>query len=241
MKKIIGCFLVLVALIAQPINGETKEFYPKIFADIFKETHKSVVFIIGGVDLFAEVPIAVMSGTGFFVESGLIMTANHIIAGTAGELIKSGISASPEFIARLTTGESFKVVAVKQDTRLDIAVLKVEGNIERMPPPLKLGDSSKVEVGDIAVVIGHPRGFGWSVTVGIISSLRQSNAPPVGEFLQTDAAINPGNSGGPLLNLEGEVVGVITLLFQEANGIAFAVSINTAKEVLAKAQAQKKE
>lgn len=239
MKKIRKTILLIcVAFLMQSIVCEAKDFYPKIFSDIFKETHKSVALIIGGVDLFTEAPVVVMSGTGFFVDGGLIMTANHIIAGTAGDLIRSGISAPPEFTAKLTTGESFKLSVVRQDVHFDIAVLNVEGDRERMPSPLKLGDSSKMEVGDIVMAVGHPLGLFWSASVGIISGLRKSEELPVKKFLQMDAAINPGNSGGPLLNLDGEVVGVVVFMMTDANNISFALSINVAKGVLA---TQKKE
>lgn len=237
MKKIKKgiLFFILVALIAQPL--EAREFYSKIFADIAREANKSIVIVFGGADLFSETPVVIGSGAGFFVGSNLIMTANHILAFTANELY--GIGKLPEFAVQLFSGEKFKATIVRQDSVVDIAILKIEVAKEKIPPPLKLGDSSKVEAGDIVMAIGHPLGFFWTLTTGVISALRKTNELPQRDFLQSDVAINPGNSGGPLINLEGEIIGVITLVAQN-HGIAVAVPINAAKELLAQAAEEEK-
>ncbi len=230
MKKIIGCLVIFIALTVQPIIGEAKDFYPKIFADIAREANKSVVIVFGGADLFLETPIFMGHGAGFFVDKNLIITANHIITKTAAGLIEGGTGKSPEFAVKLFTGEILKAMVLKQYSAIDIAILSlvVEGNIAT-PLPLKLGDSSKGEVGDIVMAIGHPRSLFWSLTVGVISGLRKADKS---EFLQTDAAVNPGNSGGPLLNLDSEVIGVILMMVGEADGLNLALSINVVRKLI---------
>jgi serine protease Do len=118
----------------------------------------------------------------------------------------------------------------------DLAVLKIEG---RNLPVLRLGDSSKVAVGETVVAIGSPLWIegGPTVTAGVVSALgrtmEQPGLPMLHNLIQTDAAINPGNSGGPLLNLRGEVIGINTALIASAHGIGFAISAGTIKPIVA--------
>ncbi len=121
---------------------------------------------------------------------------------------------------------------------LDLAVLKIEGSNF---PTLKLGDSNATNMGDWVVAIGNPYGFDHTVTVGVLSSnereisIQDTNGTRNYEhLLQTDASINPGNSGGPLLNLNGEVIGINTAVSSEAQGIGFAIPTSTISEVLDK-------
>jgi S1-C subfamily serine protease len=119
------------------------------------------------------------------------------------------------------------------DEPSDLAVIKIEGQNFSVAP---LGQSKTVQVGDWAIAVGNPFGLDNTVTLGIISTLRRSSAE-VGipdkrlNFMQTDAAINPGNSGGPLLNAQGEVIGINTAIRAEAVGIGFAIPIDTAKAI----------
>jgi len=162
-------------------------------------------------------------GSGFIFGEGFVMTNAHVING------------SDRVIVGLTNGEKVKVKVIGQDFFTDLAVLKIEG---KGPwPKAKLGDSSKIKVGDWAIAVGNPFGLENTVTLGIISNLKR-NVSQLGiydkkfELIQTDAAINPGNSGGPLLNSNGEVIGINTLIRSGPGaGLSFAIPINKAKNI----------
>jgi len=162
-------------------------------------------------------------GSGFVAsEDGYILTNEHVISGA------TKITAT---IQGFDNPLPAQVVGADYD--LDLAVLKV--NAGRPLPVLKCGDSEKVRVGNWVVAIGSPFGLEHTVTVGVISAkVRpvQVENRSYKNLLQTDAKINPGNSGGPLLNLAGEVIGINTAVAQ-AQGIGFAIPVNTAKEVIA--------
>ena len=139
-------------------------------------------------------------------------------------------------------GEVWDAEVVGSDKQLDIAVLKLDGDTSKLPT-VTLGDSSKVEIGDWAIAIGNPVGMSYTVTMGIISAVGRDLQKPDGNgyynnLIQTDAAINPGNSGGPLVNAQGQVVGINTLIARESSsgiaveGINFAIAINPVKDVL---------
>ncbi len=162
-------------------------------------------------------------GTGFiFDKTGLIITNEHVINGATDiEVTITGFD-SP-----------LKAKVVGSDKELDLAVLKVSVNKDL--PVLKLGNSAQTEVGSWVIAIGNPYGLDHTVTVGVISA----KGRPVTisnrlykNLLQTDAAINPGNSGGPLLNTNGEVIGINTAVNASAQGIGFAIPIDMVKEVL---------
>ncbi len=162
-------------------------------------------------------------GTGFVIdEEGHILTTNHVVVGTEG--IKVLMHDKREFSARI----------VGRDPMTDLAIIKIETGSPLTP--LKLGDSGTLDVGDWVVAIGNPFGLGNTVTAGIVSAkYRRIGAGPYDNFIQTDAPINPGNSGGPLLNLQGEVIGINSAIFSQhgANiGIGFAIPINRVKELL---------
>ena len=162
-------------------------------------------------------------GSGFIFADGLIMTNAHVVNG------------SDKVIVGLTNGKNFDAKLIGQDFFTDLAVLKIEG---KGPwPKAKLGNSAKIRVGDWAIAVGNPFGLENTVTLGIISNLNR-NVTQLGiydkklELIQTDAAINPGNSGGPLLNSEGEVIGINTLIRSGPGaGLSFAIPINKAKEI----------
>jgi len=162
-------------------------------------------------------------GSGFIFADGLIMTNAHVVNG------------SDKVIVGLTNGKILDAKLIGQDFFTDLAVLKIEG---KGPwPKAQLGDSSKIKVGDWAIAVGNPFGLENTVTLGIISNLNR-NVTQLGiydkklEMIQTDAAINPGNSGGPLLNSEGEVIGINTLIRSGPGaGLSFAIPINKAKEI----------
>ena len=162
-------------------------------------------------------------GSGFIFADGLVMTNAHVVNG------------SDKVIVGLTNGKKIKAKLIGQDFFTDLAVLKIEG---KGPwPKAKLGDSTKIKVGDWAIAVGNPFGLENTVTLGIISNLNR-NVTQLGiydkklELIQTDAAINPGNSGGPLLNSDGEVIGINTLIRSGPGaGLSFAIPINKAKEI----------
>ena len=162
-------------------------------------------------------------GSGFIFDDGLVMTNAHVVNG------------SDKVIVGLNNGKKSKATLIGQDFFTDIAVLKIEG---KGPwPKAKLGNSTKIKVGDWAIAVGNPFGLENTVTLGIISNLKR-NVAQLGiydkklELIQTDAAINPGNSGGPLLNSNGEVIGINTLIRSGPGaGLSFAIPINKAKEV----------
>jgi len=162
-------------------------------------------------------------GSGFIFDDGLVMTNSHVVDG------------SDKVIVGLTNGKKFTAKLIGQDFFTDLAVLKIKG---KGPwPKARLGDSSKIKVGDWAIAVGNPFGLENTVTLGIISNLKR-NVTQLGiydkklELIQTDAAINPGNSGGPLLNSNGEVIGINTLIRSGPGaGLSFAIPINKAKEI----------
>ena len=135
----------------------------------------------------------------------------------------------------LKDGREFVGVVAGTDKVTDLAVIKIDSEGADLPVA-PLGNSSQVEVGDWAIAVGNPVGLNNTVTLGIISTLARSSAQ-VGipdkrvDFLQTDAAINPGNSGGPLLNENGEVIGINTAIRADAMGIGFAIPIDKVKEI----------
>jgi S1-C subfamily serine protease len=167
-------------------------------------------------------------GSGFiFDRSGLILTNAHVV------------DKADKVTVRLKDGRSFEGKVQGADEVTDLAVIKINTNGEL--PVAPLGSSSNVQVGDWAIAVGNPLGLDNTVTLGIVSTLRRSSAevriPDKRlEFIQTDAAINPGNSGGPLLNAQGEVIGINTAIRGDAMGIGFAIPIDKAKTIAAQLQ-----
>ena len=184
----------------------------------------------GGGDLFTPQQEGVASGTGVVVDKrGFIVTNAHVVENNEGQPV-----------VQFNDEKSVSARIVGRDPSIDIAVLKVDPKGLDLKP-LPLGDSSKLEVGDTVVAIGSPFGLDQTVTTGIVSALqRQIQAPnnfQISNVIQTDAAINPGNSGGPLLDANGEVVGINSQIATSGGsqgnvGIGFAVPIDKVKEVL---------
>ncbi|MEM0371651.1 MAG: trypsin-like peptidase domain-containing protein [Ignisphaera sp.] len=194
-------------------------------ADIIEDVRESVVTIstvkLGLDELFGITPVKGV-GSGFVIHNkGYIVTNSHVVRNASRVMVV------------LPDGESIEGRVLASDPQKDLALLKID--IEGLKQ-LALGDSDKVRVGELVFAIGSPLGLpGSTVTMGIVSAV---NRTIVGEniiledLIQTDAAINPGNSGGPLVNVDGEAIGVTTAIIPYAQGIGFAIPINTVKRFL---------
>lgn len=162
-------------------------------------------------------------GSGFIIDaSGVLLTNAHVV------------NEADRVTVTLKDGRSFDGQVQGVDPVTDLAVVKISG--AKNLPVVALGNSDVVQVGDWAIAVGNPLGLDNTVTLGIVSTLkRSSNAIGMSDkrldFIQTDAAINPGNSGGPLLNGQGEVIGINTAIRADATGIGFAIPINKAKTI----------
>jgi serine protease Do len=154
-------------------------------------------------------------------DDGYILTNNHVVGG------------ADEILVQTADGRSLKAKLVGTDEKSDVAVIKVD---KATLPSLKIGDSSELEIGEWVLAVGNPFGLSATLTVGVVSATGRAGMgiTDYEEFIQTDAAINPGNSGGPLLNIEGEVIGINTAIYSRSGGymgIGFAIPINMALKI----------
>jgi S1-C subfamily serine protease len=220
---------------AAPVASESD---PNLVNQIYERDGAGVGFITAsgvptnsaGTDPFGQGGTGTATGSGFLIDKdGDIVTNNHVVEGAQKITVKLGDSDT-----------SYDATVVGTDASTDLALLNIDAPEDELTP-LEVGDSDKLEVGDPVVAIGNPFGLNSTVTTGIVSALQReiqsTNGYSISEVIQTDAAINPGNSGGPLINTEGQVVGVNSQIATGGSGsgnvgIGFAVPASTVKDVV---------
>ncbi len=225
------CWVVFLASFAITFGAETDLIGPNgsTVADIAEVSIPKVVWIITTYPseepssrFFRREQPDTPQGLGsgfFFDENGYILTNAHVVAGAATIEVTLKDQKNPY---------PAKLIGIDQD--LDVAIIKID--FLEKAPILNLGDSDKSRIGEGVIAIGNPLGLDHTVTLGIISAKgRPLNSESAG-MIQTDAAINPGNSGGPLLNFKGEVIGINTAVIPSAQGLGFAIPVNSVKEIL---------
>jgi S1-C subfamily serine protease len=161
------------------------------------------------------------SGSGFvFSSDGLILTNSHVIEG------------SDSLLVTLLDGEEYPGTLTGYDRETDIAIIKIYGSGYT---PVRLGASADLKIGQLVIAIGNPLGYQHSVSVGVLSGMGRTMRTPDGHLidniLQSDVAMNPGNSGGPMINTDGNVIGINTAVIPSAQGLSFSIGIDTAKEI----------
>jgi S1-C subfamily serine protease len=200
--------------------------------DLFEKSRGSVVFITTKAevrDFWTRNVFSVPRGTGsgfIWDDAGHVITNYHVIENASEATVK------------LADGRDYKAALVGASPAHDIAVLKIGVGFKR-PPPVPLGTSHDLKVGQKVYAIGNPFGLDWTLTTGIVSALDRSlggdNGTTIEHLIQTDAAINPGNSGGPLLDSAGRLIGINTAIYSPSGasaGIGFAVPVDTVNRVV---------
>ncbi len=187
-----------------PFGGDEffKDFFPDMFSREYQHSSLGSGVIIDG-------------------EKGYIVTNHHVVA------------RATEIKVITSNQKEYKGRTLGSDPRSDLAVIKVDAK-EKLPEA-KLGNSEDMMIGETVIAIGNPFGLTHTVTTGVVSAIDRSVRAEdriYRHFIQTDASINPGNSGGPLLNIDGDVIGINTAIYQKAQGIGFAIPVNKAKRIV---------
>ena len=214
-----------VASDERPVIVSTDE---QIHMDVFEKVHPAVVNIATttlSMNFWMEVIPRQGQGSGFVIDQdGYILTNNHVVA------------KAQKIVVTMADGKKVNATLVGRDPKSDLAIIKVPSAAVQAVAPL--GDSDRIRPGQKAIAIGNPFGLSHTLTTGVVSALKRSirteDGIQIENLIQTDAAINPGNSGGPLLNSNGEVIGINTAIFSLTGGyqgIGFAIPINRAKEI----------
>jgi len=177
------------------------------FSGIIEDVVKSVVTI----------KTDVSQGTGFLIDNrGYVITNAHVLSGGTTLLVQN------------YEQTNFETQFIGYNAEFDIALLKISGDFEK----LNLGNSNEIQIGEKVIAIGNPLGLQFSVSEGIISAVHRVGANNVDAYIQTDAALNPGNSGGPLINKQGEVIGINNFKISGGESLGFALESNYIKEVV---------
>lgn len=207
-------------------DGHLLDVYSQTIVDVVKKVGPSVVHVHvqqgndGHIQLRGK---SEGNGSGLIITpDGYIVTNSHVVENATAPQIS------------LPDGSSFQAEVIGQDKATDLALLRVSSASNL--PAARLGNSDQLQVGQIAIAIGNPYGFQNTVTAGVISavgrSLRSRTGRLIEDVIQTDAALNPGNSGGPLVDSSGQVIGINTAIIQYAQGICFAIPVNTVRWVI---------
>ena len=209
---------MIVSCLTATLLGTTDEMVSDL--DLLDSYSRAVISVVESVGP-AVVGVSGV-GTGMLITpDGYALTNSHVV------------SAVKAYELTLRDGSSLKAELVGKDPHTDLAVLRASG---AGLPHARLGDSSRLQVGQLVVAIGHPFGFQSTVTTGVVSAvgrtMRAQSGRTIENIIQTDAALNPGNSGGPLVDTRGQVVGINTAIIAMAQGICFAVPSNTAQRVV---------
>lgn len=205
----------------------------KATIELFENSRDSVVYISTAqrvLDVWTRNVFEVPRGTGsgfIWDDAGHVVTNFHVIEGASSATV------------RLADGRDYQAGLVGASPAHDIAVLKIGVGFKR-PPPVPIGTSHDLKVGQKVFAIGNPFGLDWTLTTGIVSALDRSlpnerGGPPIEHLIQTDASINPGNSGGPLLDSAGRLIGINTAIYSPSGasaGIGFAVPVDTVMRVV---------
>src|SRR5499426_4920268 len=247
-KIVVGSLLVVLAVyLAQPYvnrllfsastprtvepRGSLAEI-ERTSIDLFERVSPSVVQVVGRAGALEALPSEgengpAQSGTGFVWDAaGHIVTNDHVVEGTSSLAV------------RLASGQVLRARIVGTAPNYDLAVVRVD-NTRSLPPPIAIGTSDDLKVGQWVFAIGNPFGLDQSLTTGIISALKRrlptSGGREITNVIQTDAAINPGNSGGPLLDSAGRLIGVNTAIYSPSGssaGIGFAIPVDVVNRII---------